>query len=106
MPQLLVGGHRIHDGETGRARVGELVIITADEKSASTGYRWEIGPLVPGLELVSEETVGADADRPGASALRRFNLKAQSRGSYSVSLHLCRPWEATPADEWHCTLIV
>jgi len=93
MPELLVGGHRILEGEAGRARVGELVTITVDEQAAATGDHWELGPLVPGLELVSEET-------------NRFHLKAKSRGAYSVSLHLCRPQEKAPADEWHCHLIV
>jgi inhibitor of cysteine peptidase len=81
------------DGEVVTVAPGAVLEIALPE-NASTGYRWELGPLPAGAEVVADRMEAAATTAVGAAGLRVFALRPGSGGT--VSARLRRSWETVP----------
>ncbi|MBN1174185.1 MAG: protease inhibitor I42 family protein [Micromonosporaceae bacterium] len=73
---------------------GEVVELALAE-NPSTGYRWELGPLPPGAELVSDRVEPAPSRLPGAAACRVLAIRPHEDARLSARLR--RSWEPPEA---------
>lgn len=67
------------------------------ERSAGTGYDWEVATLPGDVRLLSSTEVPKAPGRPGGPVEERFAFVVDAAGTYTVVFALRRPWEAEPA---------
>ena len=76
------------------ARVGDDVVLRFEDRSGSTGYRWEPAPAGRPLAFVGDERrpgVG-----PGVSGVHAFTFRADRAGEGRLAFALRRAWEPGP----------
>jgi len=74
------------------SEVGRVFDIELREP-ATSGYRWSIISLPPGIQLVDERRQTQDSEQVGGALSHTFQLKANEPGRYQVSFQLKRQWE-------------
>ncbi len=79
------------------SEVGRVFDIELREP-ATSGYRWSIVSLPPGIQLVDERRQTQDREHVGGALSHTFQLKATEPGRYQVSFQLKRQWEAEGVD--------
>ena len=80
------------NGRTVDLRVGETVDVTLPE-NATTGYRWAVDRLDPGIVEANESKARYPSDRTGSAGEATFSFKASEAGSGDVSLKYWRHFE-------------
>lgn len=80
------------DGRTVDLRVGETVEVTLSE-NATSGYRWAIERLDPGIVEVKESKPDYPKDQVGSAGRAPFAFKATKAGSGEVLLKYWRHFE-------------
>lgn len=80
-------------GQTVPVELGDTIEIHLAE-NPTTGYRWNIETLGPGLtvELDRFHTLGTPLV-PGAGGVHEWRIETTSKGSQPVRLRLWRDWE-------------
>ena len=73
-------------------RVGEAVDVTLPE-NATTGYRWAIDHVDPGIVEASESKPRYPSGQTGSAGEVKFSFKATGPGSGEVSLKYWRHFE-------------
>jgi predicted secreted protein len=74
------------------SEVGRVFDVELREP-ATSGYRWSIVSLPPGIQLVDERRQTQDTEQIGGALRHTFQLKATDPGRYRVSFQLKRQWE-------------
>jgi predicted secreted protein len=83
------------DGGVVTIAPGALLEVALPE-NPGTGFRWALGPLPAGAELVEDRVEpGGSALGPGAAGMRVFVVRAGQRATLTANLR--REWEAGPA---------
>lgn len=89
--------------------VGQSLML-ALPASPSTGYRWVLGTLPPGMSQVGETHYAPTADkaRLGAAGQMHWRLDTTARGTGTLSLDYVRLWDkgAAPARTFRCPVQV
>jgi inhibitor of cysteine peptidase len=88
MPSLT----EVDDGRVVELRVGETVSVTLPE-NATTGYRWAIDRLDPGLVEVNEAKPRYPSGPVGSGGAVTFSFASTEPGSGEVSLKHWRHFE-------------
>lgn len=84
--------------------VGEPFEIVFHEHP-TTGYRWHLEPIDPGLAVASDEP-RAGGPEPGAPSLRRWQFEASKEGTYALELQSRRSWEKRAGQTFKVTVRV
>lgn len=84
-----------HEGGEVEVGVGEPFEIEFHEHP-TTGYRWHLQPLEPGITVESDDHRAGEA-QPGAPSLRRWQFRASKAGTFALELQARRSWEKRPA---------
>ena len=80
------------DGRTVELRAGEAVDVTLPE-NATTGYRWAIDRLDPGIVEANEAKPHYPSGRVGSGGQITFSFKSTRPGNGEVSLKHWRSFE-------------
>ena len=80
------------DGRSVDLRVGETVGVTLPE-NATTGYRWAIDRIDPGIVEANEAKPRYPSDQTGSAGRVTFAFKATKAGSGEVVLKYWRHFE-------------
>lgn len=74
------------------AQVGDEIRVTLDE-NPTTGYRWTLAPMTPGvLELRHTRFSAAAGAGIGGGGTRTFSLMGIAPGRTAVEFQLRQPW--------------
>jgi predicted secreted protein len=79
------------------AKVGEDFGVEL-KSNPTTGYRWELAEVPPGLELLDAGFAPAERGGLGSGGTQRFRLRASAPGQYVLSFRLKRSWESEAID--------
>jgi inhibitor of cysteine peptidase len=80
------------NGRTVEVRAGEAVSVTLPE-NATSGYRWTIDSLDPGIVEASEATPHYPSGSVGGGGTVTFSFKSAKPGNGEVSLKYWRHFE-------------
>jgi predicted secreted protein len=80
--------------QTIHTRPGEPVQLDLDAVPTA-GYVWSVAELPAGVALV-EDAVHPTSEAIGGGAKQTLVFRAESPGSYEVTLSYGRPWETEP----------
>ena len=87
MPDILIT--QDDQGRTFEANQGDLIVIRLEE-NPTTGYEWEMSPV---LELLDSDYSPDPGILMGRGGTRTLRFRAKSSGSEQIQLRLRRPWD-------------
>ena len=76
------------------ASVGDDVVLRFEDRSAGTGYRWELTGPADLLAFVGEAS--RPGEGPGAPGVHAFSFRADRAGAGALAFALRRAWEPGP----------
>jgi inhibitor of cysteine peptidase len=99
---------RLDAADAGRARpaaLGDMIEVALDETPTS-GYRWEVETLNPGVLSASGDAFDpSTSGRMGGGGVHVFRFEVVGAGSSPVRLILRRPWDqGSVADAFEATI--
>ena len=71
---------------------GDEIVVRLPE-NPSTGFRWHVETVPPGMLDAENDEFAVSAMAPGAAGTRVLSFRARSPGSAQIGLKLFRAWE-------------
>ena len=90
--------------------VGDLLIVTLDSNTASTGFSWTNASVsnVSVIKEIDRASKEPNSKLPGASGQDIWTFKTLAKGTSTISMNYSKPWETgvEPVATFNVTIIV